>query len=148
MVWRGPKAAGPLDVWGMEVELEFVPLDVPQMTVVLLLLGSEDLQPMAPAAYPHEEEAHMGECVHTVNVDQHTTAVLGPYGAVKPVQLHTGFATAVVMVAEDSLGTDMEGEAQGSHLEVGEEAWLVRSEYGFGLVVFLAVEDRERAPKA
>lgn len=43
---------------------------------------------------------------------------------------------------------DTEGEGQGLHQEAEEEAWLVRSEYDFGLVVFLAAEDREKAPKA
>lgn len=43
---------------------------------------------------------------------------------------------------------DTEGEGQGLRQEAEEEAWLVRSKYDFGLVVFLAVEDREKAPKA
>lgn len=43
---------------------------------------------------------------------------------------------------------DMEGEVQGSHQEAEEEAWQVRSGYDFELVVFLVVEDREKAPEA
>lgn len=65
------------------------------MAVVLLLLGSEDLRSMAQAAYHHEEEAHMEGYWHTA-------VVLGPYEAVKPAQLHTGFVKAAVLVAEDS----------------------------------------------
>lgn len=99
----------------MEVALSFVPMDIPQMAVVLLLLGSEGLQPMAQAAYRHGKEAYMGECVYRAIEDQHTTVALGPYEAVKPAQLRTGFVKAVVMVAEGSLGMDMEGEVQGSH---------------------------------
>lgn len=86
----------------MEVELKFVPLDVPHVAVVLLLLVSEDPQSMAQAAYRHEEEVRRGKYWHRATGDQHTTVVLGPYEAVKPVQLHTGFVKAVVLVAGDS----------------------------------------------
>lgn len=97
------------DIWEIQVELDFVPLDVLQMAVVLLLSESEDLRSKAQAAY-HHEEAHMEEYWHTAIGNRHTAvvlapyeaAVLGPYEAVKPAQLHTDFVKAVVLVAEDS----------------------------------------------